>query len=161
MLLRLARSVVAHHLGRPVDATMPALSRALLQRNERIFVEFWVDGRMRGCRGAAGDTIPSNTLAATRQTLADPRVYGYDPAKMEWAADDHVVRQVAATWTLADLSRRYRTARHQDALARALAFIAARTRPNPAGGRGLGRAGRARAARKRRVRNPHALVGAR
>jgi AMMECR1 domain-containing protein len=287
LLLRLARAAVVHHLGLPVPRGMPAVSRSLLQRADQVFVAFWVDGRMRGCHGASGDTLPQNTLAATRRTLEDARVeplrpdeverlrieidvigpprpfrartlarfaeaiepgihgiiaerdgtralfrssvaitknwsaeqliprlcekggwspeayrrrdmrfsrfrstafvesaagagpqellranvpigpddwararlaraidegteyllraqrpdggftYGYDPVKAECATDDNLVRQVATAWVLASLSRRYETPRHQDALARALQFIFAKTRRASPQGDGL------------------------
>jgi AMMECR1 domain-containing protein len=50
------------------------MSPPLLQRTDPVFVAFWVDGRMRGCRGAAGRTLHQNTLDATRKTLEDERV---------------------------------------------------------------------------------------
>jgi len=73
-LLRLTRAAVAHHLGLPVSRTIPALSPSLLQRTDPVIVAFWVDGRMRGCQGAAGRALHQSILAATRQALEDKRV---------------------------------------------------------------------------------------
>jgi AMMECR1 domain-containing protein len=73
-LLRLTRGAVAHRLGLPVDRMMPPMSPALFERTDPVFVAFWVDGRMRGCRGAAGGPLHQRTLIATRKTLEDDRV---------------------------------------------------------------------------------------
>ena len=73
-LLRLARAAVAHRLGAPGDAK-PALGPSLLRRTEPAFVTFWVDGRMRGCRGGGGGRpLVQSVLAACRDALEDERV---------------------------------------------------------------------------------------
>jgi AMMECR1 domain-containing protein len=68
-LLRLARSLVAHRLGVPLDGKIPAMSTELLRRTDRVFVTLWVDGRMRGCHGASDGAFHQNLLKATRKTL--------------------------------------------------------------------------------------------
>jgi AmmeMemoRadiSam system protein A len=73
-LLRLARSAVARQLGVPPGGTIPRMSPSLLQRTETVFVTLWVDGAMRGCRGADGRVLCQNTLEAARRTLEDDRV---------------------------------------------------------------------------------------
>jgi uncharacterized protein (TIGR00296 family) len=73
-LLRLTRSAVAHHLGIPPASTMPPMSPSLLQRTEPVFVSLWVDGRLRGCRGAAGRALCQNAVDAARSSLRDDRV---------------------------------------------------------------------------------------
>lgn len=73
-LLRVARAAVAHHLGIPLSDGTPPASPALLQRTDPVFVTFWVDGRLRGCRSASGESLLRNTLIATRRTLEDARV---------------------------------------------------------------------------------------
>ena len=72
-LLRLARAAVARHLGLPLADGMPPTSPALLQRTDPVFVAFWVDGSMRGCQSASGESLLRNTLIATRRTLEDAR----------------------------------------------------------------------------------------
>jgi AMMECR1 domain-containing protein len=73
-LLRLARAAVARHLGVPLADGMPPASPSLLQRTDSVFVAFWVDGTMRGCRSASGESLLRNTLIATRRTLEDARL---------------------------------------------------------------------------------------
>lgn len=74
-LLRLARAAVAHHLGAPAADGKPAMGPSLLQRTEPAFVSFWVDGRMRGCRGGGGGRpLVQGVLGATRDALVDERV---------------------------------------------------------------------------------------
>lgn len=82
-LLRIARSAVAHRLGLPVETTLPAMSAALARRTDPVFVAFWVDGRMRGCRGAAGRALHRNVLDATLKTLTDERVDRLTPADVD------------------------------------------------------------------------------
>ena len=72
-LLRLARAAIARHLGVPLADGMPPASPSLLQRTDPVFVAFWVDGSMRGCRTASGESLLRNTLIATRRTLEDAR----------------------------------------------------------------------------------------
>ena len=88
LLLRLARAAVAHHAGVPVADGMPALSPALLERTDPVFVTFWLEGRMRGCHSASGRSLLQNALAATRRTLEqarlDPRGRGeFDRLRIE------------------------------------------------------------------------------
>lgn len=78
-LLWLTRAAIAHHLGLPISRTMPAASSSLLQRTDPVFVSFWVEGRLRGCRGAWGRSLHQNTLSAVRQTLEDERVEPLGP----------------------------------------------------------------------------------
>jgi AMMECR1 domain-containing protein len=72
-LLRLARAAVARHLGISLVDAMPPASASLLQCTGPVFVTFWVDGRMRGCLNAGGESLLRNTLIATRRTLEDAR----------------------------------------------------------------------------------------
>jgi AMMECR1 domain-containing protein len=55
-------------------------------------------------------------------------VYEYAPATAAYSTQDNLVRQVATAWVVAALGSRRGTARHGEAVARALTFIAARTR---------------------------------
>ena len=74
-LLRLARAAVAHQLDAPAADAKPAMGPSLLGRTEPAFVSFWVDGRMRGCRGAGGGRpLVQSVLAATQEALVDERV---------------------------------------------------------------------------------------
>jgi len=73
-LLHLARTVVTHHLGGERNGTMPVSAPRLLHRTEPVFVTFWVDGKMRGCRGEGGGSLFHNTVLAAQRTLRDQRV---------------------------------------------------------------------------------------
>jgi AmmeMemoRadiSam system protein A len=58
--------------------------------------------------------------------------YEYDPARGTYSSADHVVRQLATMWLVAQLSRREDTARCRDVLTRALPYIRARLQRLPA-----------------------------
>lgn len=57
--------------------------------------------------------------------------YEYDPARGTYSSADHIVRQLATMWLVAQLSRRHDTTRCRDVLARALPYIRARLRRLP------------------------------
>lgn len=58
--------------------------------------------------------------------------YEYDPARGTYSSADHIVRQLATMWLVAQLSRRDDSARCRDVLARAMPYIRARLHRLPA-----------------------------
>jgi AMMECR1 domain-containing protein len=97
-------------------------AQELLRGHRPIGPADWSRERISGAIGDAADYL------LRTQRPDGGFVYEYDASKDEYSPADHIVRQLATTWIVAQLSHRDGMPRCRHALDRALAYVFARTR---------------------------------